>query len=246
MNPDLLVLEMTMLETNIDEDDTLYEEAGGGIYGVATKLINLLQKLIIKMKAYLKTMKNDFDVLVAKVEQKAETRKIRKMLNEPGGENIVVSFPNVQKAVIIYQKALSNLQKKLKKLIKENFTSYKKKESKNLDYMIDEFEADMNAFEDQIEDALGDTVRKKGKEALQYMEENKRSFETVYRYYFNLMRQYEAFKIEAEKQLQLKDVDYGLTGYDTNGAIAKLISKLSSNVSKISRRLLVKVVYFTV
>lgn len=245
MNPDLLVLEMAMLDTNID-DDELFEESAGGIYGFATKVINLLQKLLINMKAYFKTMKSDFDILVAKVEQKNETKRLMKLLKEPDGEKIIVQFPNVQKAILLYQEGLTNLQRKLKKIVKRNYADFKKDERKNLDYMIDDFEDSIDAFEEGIEDALKDTVKKKGKEALKYMEDNKRSASTVYRYYFNLMRQYEAFKIEAERQLKIKDINNELGEYDTNGRILRLFTKLSSKLSKASSRILVKMVYFTV
>ena len=129
--------------------------------------------------------------------------------------------------------------------MRKSFASYSEKDSRNLNYQITTFEADLEEFDQLVSSTLDEKIVMVGQEALDYIKSCKKGIEPVYKYYFNLIRSYEQFKVEAEKELLYKIID---TNNEVRANVYKaqnLMAKVSTKASSVARKVLYKVVWWT-
>ena len=165
--------------------------------------------------------------------------------NDPKGKKKKIYFCNVPGAVELYQKYMRKFEKNLKTITRKSFTSYSEKESKNLNYQINVFEAELDEFEKLVSDTLDQKIVMVGDEALNYIKSCKKGIEPVYKYYFNLIRAYEQFKVEAEKELLYKIIDTNADVRKNVSRCQSLMSKISTKSSAVARKVLYKVIWWT-
>ena len=141
---------------------------------------------------------------------------------------------------------MRDFEKDLNKILSKSFVKYSERDSKNLNYQITMFESKLDEFDRLVEDTLDEIIEMKGDEALDYIKECKKGIEPVYKYYFSLMRSYDKFRIDAEKKLLYKVID---TNAEVRANVYRsktLMSKLSTKASSTARKILMKVVWWTV
>ena len=237
---DLMVLELAMMT----EEPEFFEESGA--YDIVKTITSKIQKLIIKMSSWLKKIRVDVDVMIMEHEKNQRFKDLENLIkNDPKGKKKKIYFCNVPGAVELYQKYMRKFEKNLKTITRKSFTSYSEKESKNLNYQINVFEAELDEFEKLVSDTLDQKIVIVGDEALNYIKSCKKGIEPVYKYYFNLIRAYEQFKVEAEKELLYKIID---TNADVSKNVSRcqsLMSKISTKSSAVARKVLYKVIWWT-
>lgn len=234
-----------MLELSMAKDDTeLFEESGA--YDIIKTISSKIQKLIIKMTSWLKKIRVDIDVMIMEHEKNQRFKDLENLIkNDPKGKKKKIYFCNVEGAVELYQKYIKKFQKNLKSIMRKSFASYSEKDSRNLNYQITTFEADLEEFDQLVSSTLDEKIVMVGQEALDYIKSCKKGIEPVYKYYFNLIRSYEQFKVEAEKELLYKIID---TNNEVRANVYKaqnLMAKVSTKASSVARKVLYKVVWWT-
>lgn len=237
---DLMVLELAMMT----EEPEFFEESGA--YDIVKTITSKIQKLIIKMSSWLKKIRVDVDVMIMEHEKNQRFKDLENLIkNDPKGKKKKIYFCNVSGAVELYQKYMRKFEKNLKTITRKSFTSYSEKESKNLNYQINVFEAELDEFEKLVSDTLDQKIVMVGDEALNYIKSCKKGIEPVYKYYFNLIRAYEQFKVEAEKELLYKIIDTNADVRKNVSRCQSLMSKISTKSSAIARKVLYKVIWWT-
>lgn len=240
---DLLMLELGMA-TCMNEDNGYYEESG--VYDIIKTVSSSIKKLVIKMEAWLKKIRVDIDVMILEHEKSKRFKELQNLiLNTPNGKKKKIKFCNVSGAVVLYQKYMKEFEKDLNKILSKSFVKYSEKDSKNLNYQITMFESKLDEFDRLVEDTLDEIIEMKGDEALNYIKECKKGIEPVYRYYFNLMRSYDKFRIDAEKNLLYKVIETNSEVRVNIYRSKSLMSKLSTKASSTARKILLKVVWWT-
>lgn len=237
---DLIVLELAMMT----EEPEFFEESGA--YDIVKTITAKIQKLIIKMSSWLKKIRVDVDVMIMEHEKNQRFKDLENLIkNDPKGKKKKIYFCNVPGAVELYQKYMRKFEKNLKTITRKSFTSYSEKESKNLNYQINVFEAELDEFEKLVSDTLDQKIVMVGDEALNYIKSCKKGIEPVYKYYFNLIRAYEQFKVEAEKELLYKIIDTNADVRKNVSRCQSLMSKISTKSSVVARKVLYKVIWWT-
>ena len=237
---DLIVLELAMMT----EEPEFFEESGA--YDIVKTITSKIQKLIIKMSSWLKKIRVDVDVMIMEHEKNQRFKDLENLIkNDPKGKKKKIYFCNVSGAVELYQKYMRKFEKNLKTITRKSFTSYSEKESKNLNYQINVFEAELDEFEKLVSDTLDQKIVMVGDEALNYIKSCKKGIEPVYKYYFNLIRAYEQFKVEAEKELLYKIIDTNADVRKNVSRCQSLMSKISTKSSAVARKVLYKVIWWT-
>lgn len=237
---DLMVLELAMMT----EEPEFFEESGA--YDIVKTITSKIQKLIIKMSSWLKKIRVDVDVMIMEHEKNQRFKDLENLIkNDPKGKKKKIYFCNVSGAVELYQKYMRKFEKNLKTITRKSFTSYSEKESKNLNYQINVFEAELDEFEKLVSDTLDQKIVMVGDEALNYIKSCKKGIEPVYKYYFNLIRAYEQFKVEAEKELLYKIIDTNADVRKNVSRCQSLMSKISTKSSAVARKVLYKVIWWT-
>lgn len=237
---DLMVLELAMMT----EEPEFFEESGA--YDIVKTITSKIQKLIIKMSSWLKKIRVDVDVMIMEHEKNQRFKDLENLIkNDPKGKKKKIYFCNVPGAVELYQKYMRKFEKNLKTITRKSFTSYSEKESKNLNYQINVFEAELDEFEKLVSDTLDQKIVMVGDEALNYIKSCKKGIEPVYKYYFNLIRAYEQFKVEAEKELLYKIIDTNADVRKNVSRCQSLMSKISTKSSAVARKVLYKVIWWT-
>ena len=237
---DLMVLELAMMT----EEPEFFEESGA--YDIVKTITSKIQKLIIKMSSWLKKIRVDVDVMIMEHEKNQRFKDLENLIkNDPKGKKKKIYFCNVSGAVELYQKYMRKFEKNLKTITRKSFTSYSEKESKNLNYQINVFEAELDEFEKLVSDTLDQKIIMVGDEALNYIKSCKKGIEPVYKYYFNLIRAYEQFKVEAEKELLYKIIDTNADVRKNVSRCQSLMSKISTKSSAVARKVLYKVIWWT-
>ena len=237
---DLMVLELAMMT----EEPEFFEESGA--YDIVKTITSKIQKLIIKMSSWLKKIRVDVDVMIMEHEKNQRFKDLENLIkNDPKGKKKKIYFCNVSGAVELYQKYMKKFEKNLKTITRKSFTSYSEKESKNLNYQINVFEAELDEFEKLVSDTLDQKIVMVGDEALNYIKSCKKGIEPVYKYYFNLIRAYEQFKVEAEKELLYKIIDTNADVRKNVSRCQSLMSKISTKSSAVARKVLYKVIWWT-
>lgn len=237
---DLMVLELAMMT----EEPEFFEESGA--YDIVKTITSKIQKLIIKMSSWLKKIRVDVDVMIMEHEKNQRFKDLENLIkNDPKGKKKKIYFCNVSGAVELYQKYMRKFEKNLKTITRKSFTSYSEKESKNLNYQINVFEAELDEFEKLVSDTLDQKIVMIGDEALNYIKSCKKGIEPVYKYYFNLIRAYEQFKVEAEKELLYKIIDTNADVRKNVSRCQSLMSKISTKSSAVARKVLYKVIWWT-
>ena len=237
---DLMVLELAMMT----EEPEFFEESGA--YDIVKTITSKIQKLIIKMSSWLKKIRVDVDVMIMEHEKNQRFKDLENLIkNDPKGKKKKIYFCNVSGAVELYQKYMRKFEKNLKIITRKSFTSYSEKESKNLNYQINVFEAELDEFEKLVSDTLDQKIVMVGDEALNYIKSCKKGIEPVYKYYFNLIRAYEQFKVEAEKELLYKIIDTNADVRKNVSRCQSLMSKISTKSSAVARKVLYKVIWWT-
>ena len=237
---DLMVLELAMMT----EEPEFFEESGA--YDIVKTITSKIQKLIIKMSSWLKKIRVDVDVMIMEHEKNQRFKDLENLIkNDPKGKKKKIYFCNVPGAVELYQKYMRKFEKNLKTITRKSFTSYSEKESKNLNYQINVFEAELDEFEKLVSDTLDQKIVMVGDEALNYIKSCKKGIEPVYKYYFNLIRAYEQFKVEAEKELLYKIMDTNADVRKNVSRCQSLMSKISTKSSAVARKVLYKVIWWT-
>lgn len=237
---DLIVLELAMMT----EEPEFFEESGA--YDIVKTITAKIQKLIIKMSSWLKKIRVDVDVMIMEHEKNQRFKDLENLIkNNPKGKKKKIYFCNVPGAVELYQKYMRKFEKNLKTITRKSFTSYSEKESKNLNYQINVFEAELDEFEKLVSDTLDQNIVMVGDEALNYIKSCKKGIEPVYKYYFNLIRAYEQFKVEAEKELLYKIIDTNADVRKNVSRCQSLMSKISTKSSAVARKVLYKVIWWT-
>lgn len=237
---DLMVLELAMMT----EEPEFFEESGA--YDIVKTITSKIQKLIIKMSSWLKKIRVDVDVMIMEHEKNQRFKDLENLIkNDPKGKKKKIYFCNVPGAVELYQKYMRKFEKNLKTITRKSFTSYSEKESKNLNYQINVFEAELDEFEKLVSDTLDQKIVMVGDEALNYIKSCKKGIEPVYKYYFNLIRAYEQFKVEAEKELLYKIIDTNADVRKNVSRCQSLMSKISTKSSVVARKVLYKVIWWT-
>ena len=237
---DLMVLELAMMT----EEPEFFEESGA--YDIVKTITSKIQKLIIKMSSWLKKIRVDVDVMIMEHEKNQRFKDLENLIkNDPKGKKKKIYFCNVPGAVELYQKYMRKFEKNLKTITRKSFTSYSEKESKNLNYQINVFEAELDEFEKLVSDTLDQKIVMVGDEALNYINSCKKGIEPVYKYYFNLIRAYEQFKVEAEKELLYKIIDTNADVRKNVSRCQSLMSKISTKSSAVARKVLYKVIWWT-
>ena len=237
--------DLIMLELSMAKDDTeLFEESGA--YDIIKTISSKIQKLIIKMTSWLKKIRVDIDVMIMEHEKNQRFKDLENLIkNDPKGKKKKIYFCNVEGAVELYQKYIKKFQKNLKSIMRKSFASYSEKDSRNLNYQITTFEADLEEFDQLVSSTLDEKIVMVGQEALDYIKSCKKGIEPVYKYYFNLIRSYEQFKVEAEKELLYKIID---TNNEVRANVYKaqnLMAKVSTKASSVARKVLYNVVWWT-
>ena len=237
---DLIMLELSMVQ----DDPSFYEESGA--YDIVKTISAKIQKLIIKMTSWLKKIKVDIDVMIMEHEKNQRFKDLKNLIqNDPKGKKKKIYFCNVPDAVKLYQKYLKKFEKNLRSIMRKSFTTYSEKDSRNLNYQINMFEAELDEFEQLVQSTLDEQIVMVGQEALDYMKSCKKGVDPVYKYYFNLIRAYEQFKVEAEKELLYKIVDTNSEVRVNVNKSQTLMSKVSTKTSSAARKILYKVVWWT-
>jgi hypothetical protein len=238
MSKDLIMLELGMLESD-------YEESG--IYEIGRVLSNTIQKLIADMKSYITKLKNDCTVMYAQIEKNKRFKELKALVNTPEGKNKKFYFLNIPGAVTMYQDAMKQFTKELDKIIKKSYATYSDNEEKQLSYKIDEFNDELEEFDEDLEKELNKRIVKRGYEALEYIQHIEKGTDPIYKYYFNLVRTYENFKADAERKLQHKaiDTDDEIRKFGGMNKVQVLLRKTSNKASKGARRILIKAVWWT-
>ena len=237
---DLMVLELAMMT----EEPEFFEESGA--YDIVKTITSKIQKLIIKMSSWLKKIRVDVDVMIMEHEKNQRFKDLENLIkNDPKVKKKKIYFCNVPGAVELYQKYMRKFEKNLKTITRKSFTSYSEKESKNLNYQINVFEAELDEFEKLVSDTLDQKIVMVGDEALNYIKSCKKGIEPVYKYYFNLIRAYEQFKVEAEKELLYKIIDTNADVRKNVSRCQSLMSKISTKSSAVARKVLYKVIWWT-
>ena len=237
---DLMALELAMMT----EEPEFFEESGA--YDIVKTITAKIQKLIIKMSSWLKKIRVDVDVMIMEHEKNQRFKDLENLIkNDPKGKKKKIYFCNVSGAVELYQKYMRKFEKNLKTITRKSFTSYSEKESKNLNYQINVFEAELDEFEKLVSDTLDQKIVMVGDEALSYIKSCKKGIEPVYKYYFNLIRAYEQFKVEAEKELLYKIIDTNADVRKNVSRCQSLMSKISTKSSAVARKVLYKVIWWT-
>ena len=237
---DLMVLELAMMT----EEPEFFEESGA--YDIVKTITSKIQKLIIKMSSWLKKIRVDVDVMIMEHEKNQRFKDLENLIkNDPKGKKKKIYFCNVPGAVELYLKYMRKFEKNLKTITRKSFTSYSEKESKNLNYQINVFEAELDEFEKLVSDTLDQKIVMVGDEALNYIKSCKKGIEPVYKYYFNLIRAYEQFKVEAEKELLYKIMDTNADVRKNVSRCQSLMSKISTKSSAVARKVLYKVIWWT-
>ena len=237
---DLMVLELAMMT----EEPEFFEESGA--YDIVKTITSKIQKLIIKMSSWLKKIRVDVDVMIMEHEKNQRFKDLENLIkNDPKGKKKKIYFCNVPGAVELYQKYMRKFEKNLKTITRKSFTSYSEKDSKNLNYQINVFEAELDEFEKLVSDTLDQKIVMVGDEALNYIKSCKKGIEPVYKYYFNLIRAYEQFKVEAEKELLYKIIDTNADVRKNVSRCQSLMSKISTKSSAVARKVLYKVIWWT-
>ena len=237
---DLMVLELAMMT----EEPEFFEESGA--YDIVKTITSKIQKLIIKMSSWLKKIRVDVDVMIMEHEKNQRFKDLENLIkNDPKGKKKKIYFCNVSGAVELYQKYMRKFEKNLKTITRKSFTSYSEKESKNLNYQINVFEAELDEFEKLVSDTLDEKIVMVGDEAINYIKSCKKGIEPVYKYYFNLIRAYEQFKVEAEKELLYKIIDTNADVRKNVSRCQSLMSKISTKSSAVARKVLYKVIWWT-
>ena len=237
---DLMALELAMMT----EEPEFFEESGA--YDIVKTITSKIQKLIIKMSSWLKKIRVDVDVMIMEHEKNQRFKDLENLIkNDPKGKKKKIYFCNVSGAVELYQKYMRKFEKNLKTITRKSFTSYSEKESKNLNYQINVFEAELDEFEKLVSDTLDQKIIMVGDEALNYIKSCKKGIEPVYKYYFNLIRAYEQFKVEAEKELLYKIIDTNADVRKNVSRCQSLMSKISTKSSAVARKVLYKVIWWT-
>ena len=235
-----MVLELAMMT----EEPEFFEESGA--YDIVKTITSKIQKLIIKMSSWLKKIRVDVDVMIMEHEKNQRFKDLENLIkNDPKGKKKKIYFCNVPGAVELYQKYMRKFEKNLKTITRKSFTSYSEKESKNLNYQINVFEAELDEFEKLVSDTLDQKIVMVGDEALNYIKSCKKGIEPVYKYYFNLIRAYEQFKVEAEKELLYKIIDTNADVRKNVSRCQSLMSKISTKSSVVARKVLYKVIWWT-
>ena len=235
-----MVLELAMMT----EEPEFFEESGA--YDIVKTITSKIQKLIIKMSSWLKKIRVDVDVMIMEHEKNQRFKDLENLIkNDPKGKKKKIYFCNVSGAVELYQKYMRKFEKNLKTITRKSFTSYSEKESKNLNYQINVFEAELDEFEKLVSDTLDQKIVMVGDEALNYIKSCKKGIEPVYKYYFNLIRAYEQFKVEAEKELLYKIIDTNADVRKNVSRCQSLMSKISTKSSAVARKVLYKVIWWT-
>ena len=235
-----MVLELAMMT----EEPEFFEESGA--YDIVKTITSKIQKLIIKMSSWLKKIRVDVDVMIMEHEKNQRFKDLENLIkNDPKGKKKKIYFCNVPGAVELYQKYMRKFEKNLKTITRKSFTSYSEKESKNLNYQINVFEAELDEFEKLVSDTLDQKIVMVGDEALNYIKSCKKGIEPVYKYYFNLIRAYEQFKVEAEKELLYKIIDTNADVRKNVSRCQSLMSKISTKSSAVARKVLYKVIWWT-
>ena len=198
------------------------------------------------MTSWLKKIRVDIDVMIMEHEKNQRFKDLENLIkNDPKGKKKKIYFCNVEGAVELYQKYIKKFQKNLKSIMRKSFASYSEKDSRNLNYQITTFEADLEEFDQLVSSTLDEKIVMVGQEALDYIKSCKKGIEPVYKYYFNLIRSYEQFKVEAEKELLYKIID---TNNEVRANVYKaqnLMAKVSTKASSVARKVLYKVVWWT-
>jgi hypothetical protein len=237
MSKDLLVLEIGMLESD-------YEE---GVYDIARGICNTIQKLIIDMKSFVKKLKNDVDVTIAQINKNKRFQELKRLVESPEGKDKKIYFLNVEGAVLLYQRYIRKFSKELDHIIKKSYSIYSDNEQKLFSTKLENFNDELDIFEDELEETLNKKIVKRGEEALQYIESCKRGTDPVYKYYFNLVRSYENFKVDAERRLRKKAIDVETENrkYGNMSKIQVLLQKTSNKTSRGARRIMYKVLWWS-
>lgn len=241
---DLLILEMEMADVCSEGD---YFEESSGAYDIVKTISSAIKKLVIKMEAWLKKTKVDIDVMILEHQKSKRFKELENLIkNTPDGKKKIIKFCDVGGAVLLYQNNMKKFENDLKKILSKSFTKYSEKDSKNLNYQITMFESSLDEFEKVVDNTLNDTIEMKGDEALAYIRDCKKNIEPVYKYYFNMIRMYERFRIDAEKDLLYKVMD---TNAELRANVYKsksLLSKMSTKSSSVARKILMKVIWWAV
>ena len=226
------------------EEPEFFEESGA--YDIVKTITSKIQKLIIKMSSWLKKIRVDVDVMIMEHEKNQRFKDLENLIkNDPKGKKKKIYFCNVSGSVELYQKYMRKFEKNLKTITRKSFTSYSEKESKNLNYQINVFEAELDEFEKLVSDTLDQKIVMVGDEALNYIKSCKKGIEPVYKYYFNLIRAYEQFKVEAEKELLYKIIDTNADVRKNVSRCQSLMSKISTKSSAVARKVLYKGIWWT-
>jgi hypothetical protein len=240
VSKDLIVLEISMLE---DE----YQESSG-VYDAWMNFKAILQKLIISMQTFIRKLKTDVDVAFAQMEKNKRFKELKYLINQPGGEKKKIYFLNIEGAVVLYQQYIKKFTKELNHIMKKSFVTFSDKEEKQLSFQIEEFEAELEQFEDELDDTLNERIVKRGNEALDYIKRCRSGVNPVYKYYFDMIRTYENFKAEADKQLRYKvlDTEKELRKRGNLTRIQVAMQKTSNKASKTARKIMYRILWWTV
>lgn len=239
MNADYLVMEIDMMNTEIEEN--FNEDAS--LYSLIESTKAMIDKLIIKMKSYVKKLQSDIKILSDKHTCKIQLKKLEEELKNPKNKHKTYKFPNMSEAIDVYRGGIGKLTKKLDKILKKDYKEYNSNDKKNIDSLIADFEYDVDDLDEQIDAALSDTISLHGQEALDYVKELRTGQNIIYKYYFDVIHKYEKFKIDAEAQLKMKEKDSSITFQIINKKTS-LLSKLSAKLSKMVRKIIVQTAAF--
>ena len=240
MFQDLIVAELDLLES--PSNNFFYES---GVYDLTDLVKGIFEKVIAKMTEFAVKLKSDIMILKSKQTQKQQFKTLKKLLEKSGTNKTKVNFPNVGKAISLYEKGIKSFEKDLNAILKKTYNSYSLKDERNIDTKIRQFEEDLNDFEEEVNDALHETIALSGKDALRYVEDVLSGKCNVYDYYYDLIHQFEQFKAAAERELRVKQIN-STTNIQRHKKSETLLTKLAHKVSSLLRKIVTCIAFWTV
>lgn len=234
-------LELAMAD--VDDDISAFEESGG-VYSIVSAISSTIKKIIIDMTSYVEKLKVDIDTLWMKREQSKKWKETIAYCKSPEGKDKVIQFANVKEAVSVYQKYMKTAEKELKRLINKSYGCRNINDKKSLENEIDKFDDFIDDFDAKVEEALSKTIKLRGEKAIEYVENCRRSQDHVYNYYYNLMREFELFRVDAERKIAKKLIDNEKDVIAHVGKLQSAMRKVSTKASRASRMILFKAAWY--
>lgn len=235
MDIDYRLMEISMMEEasieNFNEDTSLYS--------LVESVKATIDKLIIKMKSYIKKLQADVEILMDKKSYKLQLKKLEAELKNPTERRKKIEFANMGGAIDVYRHGIGKLMKMLDNILKKDYKEYRSNEMKNIDAKIEEFNYELDKLDEEIDATLEDKIVLKRNEALEYVRDLRTGRNIIYKYYFDTIHKYEKFKIDAESKLKMKEKDASIS-FELVQKQKSVLSKLSAKLSKITRKIIIK------